>query len=318
MLTPAVLSLGKHCTYHWKSGRNPHLSWNIKESFLYYAFIYPSSSSSQESSSADKASVSDNRDVETQVSKRSEGMNEELRRDPLHDSTGTENQTNNSESEEVQRDISHELGSGRHSVSTHFPKDQNCEICLKTKITRSSCRRRANAVMPRAENFGDFTSADHKVLSEESRNNHRYAVVVQDLATQWLQSYPCKTTTSQETSKNPMKSLEPSRNPSPILESLCVDTTQIRNIPFGALVEYHPMSAKDQSRLHQFGSKVLPGTFLGYALYAVRIWKDKFIPMPRALKVTDAKAAVVKECEKLKKISGMVAVESQKQERCDQ
>ena len=27
----------------------------------------------------------------------------------------------------------------------------------------------------------------------ESRNNHRYAVVVQDLATQWLQSYPCKT-----------------------------------------------------------------------------------------------------------------------------
>ena len=29
-------------------------------------------------------------------------------------------------------------------------------------------------------------------------------------------------------------------------------------------------SAKDQSRLHQFGSKVIPGKFLGYALYA---WK---------------------------------------------
>ena len=87
-----------------------------------------------------------------------------------------------------------ELGSGRHSVFTHFPKDSNCEICLKTKITRASCRRRANALMPRAENFGDFITADHKVLSEEneSRNNHRYAVVVQDLATQWLQSYPCK------------------------------------------------------------------------------------------------------------------------------
>ena len=28
-------------------------------------------------------------------------------------------------------------------------------------------------------------------------------------------------------------------------------------IPFGAMVEYHPNSAKDQSRLHQFGSKVL-------------------------------------------------------------
>ena len=35
----------------------------------------------------------------------------------------------------------------------------------------------------------------------ESRNNHRYAVVVQDKATQWIQSYPCKTKTSQETQR---------------------------------------------------------------------------------------------------------------------
>ena len=42
-------------------------------------------------------------------------------------------------------------------------------------------------------------------------------------------------------------------------------------IPFGAMVEYHPISAKDISRLHQFGPKVLPSIFLGYALYA--IWK---------------------------------------------
>ena len=39
-------------------------------------------------------------------------------------------------------------------------------------------------------------------------------------------------------------------------------------IPFGSLVEYHPFTAKDQSRIHQFGKKVLPGLFLGYALYA--------------------------------------------------
>ena len=44
-------------------------------------------------------------------------------------------------------------------------------------------------------------------------------------------------------------------------------------VPFGAMVEYHPISAKDQSGLHQFGSKVLPGVFLGYALYAAGIWK---------------------------------------------
>ena len=50
--------------------------------------------------------------------------------------------------------------------------------------------------MPKADNFGDFITAYHKVLREgsESRNNHRYAVVVQDLATQWLQSYPCENT----------------------------------------------------------------------------------------------------------------------------
>ena len=36
-------------------------------------------------------------------------------------------------------------------------------------------------------------------------------------------------------------------------------------IPFGAMVENHPISAKELSRLHQFGAKVLPGIFLGYA-----------------------------------------------------
>ena len=38
-------------------------------------------------------------------------------------------------------------------------------------------------------------------------------------------------------------------------------------IPCGSLVEYHPITAKDQSRIHQFGQKVLPGLFLGYTLY---------------------------------------------------
>ena len=44
-------------------------------------------------------------------------------------------------------------------------------------------------------------------------------------------------------------------------------------IPFGSLVEYYPISAKDQSRIHHFGKKVSPGLFLGYALYAGEIWK---------------------------------------------
>ena len=44
-------------------------------------------------------------------------------------------------------------------------------------------------------------------------------------------------------------------------------------IPFGSLVEYHPITAKDQSRIHQFGKKFLPGLFLGYELFAGGIWK---------------------------------------------
>ena len=48
-------------------------------------------------------------------------------------------------------------------------------------------------------------------------------------------------------------------------------------IPFGAMVEYHPISAKDQSRLHQFGAKVLPGIFLGYVLSAGGIWKGDIL-----------------------------------------
>ena len=39
-------------------------------------------------------------------------------------------------------------------------------------------------------------------------------------------------------------------------------------IPFGAMVEYRPTSAKDPSRVHQFGPEVLAGILLGYALYA--------------------------------------------------
>ena len=92
----------------------------------------------------------------------------------------------------------------KHSVYTHLPTDRNCKICQRTKITRAPCRRRIGGTVPRAENFCDLITAEHKVLSEgcESRNNHRYAVVVQDLATQWIQAYPCK---KQDFTKNPEK-----------------------------------------------------------------------------------------------------------------
>ena len=60
-------------------------------------------------------------------------------------------------------------------------------------------------------------------------------------------------------------------------------------IPFGSLVEYHPITVKDQSRIHQFGKKVLPGLFLGYALYAGIIWKgDVLVADLEELETMDA------------------------------
>ena len=172
---------------------------------------------------------------------------------------------------------------------------------------------------------------------------------MQDLPTQWIQAFPCKNKTSQETQRNLQKFLEHGRKPTVIYtdnslefgkacedlswnhctstphrsetngiaeravrrakegtsaallqsglnESWWADSmecyTYLRNvtdllsdgktpydrrfgqpfkgpiIPFGSLVEYYPVSAKDQSRILQFGKKVLPGLFLGYALYA--------------------------------------------------
>ena len=103
----------------------------------------------------------------------------------------------------------------KHSICIHFPKDRNYEICQRTNIKRAPCRRRNSGAVLRAQIFGDLITADHKVLSDncESRNNHRYAVVVQDLATQWIHAHPCKTKTSQETQRSLQKFLEPDRKP---------------------------------------------------------------------------------------------------------
>ena len=96
-------------------------------------------------------------------------------------------------------------------------------ISLKTEIARSVKEPKLQG--PHAEdamakpyfvlkNFGDLITADRKVLSDscESRNNHRYAVVVQDPAIQWIQAYLCKNTTSRETQRSLPKFLKPVRN----------------------------------------------------------------------------------------------------------
>ena len=72
-------------------------------------------------------------------------------------------------------------------------------------------------------------------------------------------------------------------------------------VPFGSLVEYHPFTAKDQSRIHQFGKKALSGLFLGYALYAGGIWKgDMLVTDLEELETMDASEIYSKktQCER--------------------
>ena len=46
--------------------------------------------------------------------------------------------------------------SRKHSIFSHFPKDRNCEVCLRTNMTRAPCRRRTGEALPRAEKNGDM------------------------------------------------------------------------------------------------------------------------------------------------------------------
>ena len=246
---------------------------------------------------------------------------------------------------------------GKHSVYTHFPKDRNCEICKRTKITRASCRRRNSGAVPRPENFGDLIAADHKVLSEgcESRNNHRYAVVGHPNGSSRIRAEQkllrkhkgaCKKSWSPKRKPKvmyiPWNLAKPvkifpgiivrrhhtDRKQMGLLKAQCAEWKKVRLqyccnqvwmknggqipwnalpicetfkisclmgrlhtkdvlenlskgpiIPFGYLVEYCLISAKDQFRIHQIGKKVLPWLFLGYALCAGGIWKGDVLTL---------------------------------------
>ena len=106
--TPAVLSLGTLCedhgnTYHWTGGQKPHLTKNGKRIDCNFSndvpFVVPGLSTSPFASSTPTSSTSSSQDsvfdvsryTENPVIERSGSTSEELRRNPLHRSTETEN-----------------------------------------------------------------------------------------------------------------------------------------------------------------------------------------------------------------------------------
>ena len=120
-----------------------------------------------------------------------------------------------SSSHEVSLEPTRSADMGKTQCLYSLPERPKLRDLPGDQKNKAPCRRCVGRVVLLAEKFGDLITADHKVLSEscESRNNHRYAVVVQDLTSQWIQSYPCKTKTSQETQRSLQKFLELTRKP---------------------------------------------------------------------------------------------------------
>ena len=123
-------------------------------------------------------------------------------------------------------------------------------ISQKTEIARSlkgpklegpHCRRRKGEAVPRAANFCDLITADHKVLSDncESRNNHRYAVVVQDLATQWIQAFPCKTKVHKKTREACKSSWIPRGNQKSFTLTIHWNSAKLVKISPGIIARLH-------------------------------------------------------------------------------
>ena len=170
--------------------------------------------------------------------------------------------------------------SGEHSVYTHS-RDRPEDHTYKVSVQKTHWRSRTSC----QKIFGDLITADHKVLNEgcESRNNHRFTILVQDMATQWIESYPCKTKTAQETPKNLQKFLEPKRKPKVIYTNNSLEVGKAcEDLPWKDCT-----STPHRSETHGIPERVLPcfcerqvifnlglpGLFLGYALNAGWIWK---------------------------------------------
>ena len=247
--TPAVLSLGKLCddhgySYEWVSGQKPGLTKDGKtvicKTDTFVPLVVPGLStnlaSSSSSSSLSQDSLRKRRNwhpgdwchsqkFKTKIKRGATGRIRKIRWQILLTGLRISKKIwkkqncmhphHSSPASDLEYPSTVATKSRKHSIFTHFPKDRNCEVCVRTKMIRASCRRRTGEAPLRAEKFGDLITADHKVLNEgcESRDNHWYAVVVQDLATRWIQSYPCETKSSHETEKSLSKFLEPSHRP---------------------------------------------------------------------------------------------------------
>ena len=222
---------------------------------------------------------------------------------------------------------SRKVASRKHSIYTHFPKDRNCEICKRTKITWALCTERTGDAVHRAEKFGDLITADHRISKQpvhcrgsrvgysmvaiisvqkllrrrkevhESFSSRRKSLKSFVQTILWNLANPVKTyhgilyvyTHRSDTNGIAGRAVRRRKEVTYVVlmqpgldETWWGDSVEchchLRNIedllsaetlyqrrfgepfkgtvvPFGSMVECHPISAKDLSRLHQFGKK---------------------------------------------------------------
>ena len=177
---------------------------------------------------------------------------QELRENLVDDRVPEHRDSHTSCSDEVSLEPTRSVDLGKHSVYTHFPKDRNCEICQRTKITRAPVQKMYWQSRASCKNFGDLI-ADHKVLSDncESRNNHRCAVVVQDLGTQWIQSYRAKQKLHRKTREACKSSWNPRGNQISFTLTIPWNSEKLVKISPGIIARLHHTDPKQMGLLKE-------------------------------------------------------------------
>lgn len=92
----------------------------------------------------------------------------------------------------------------KHNLSTHFPRDPNCEICQVCNVHRAYLHSQVGPQadqLPEPKAAGEMITLDHKILNEDdqSRSNDRVTCVIQDKFSHLIHSYPGESKSAEET-----------------------------------------------------------------------------------------------------------------------
>ena len=199
-----------------------------------------------------ETSKDDNKDIDPVQGNLLRGLPEwleDITEIPVDEGVSASRGTPASNSHESDLERPTKLYRGR-TISLLIPRDRNCEVCKRTKITRALCRKRTcaenNNHRRAVRRIKEGTSA---VLVQSGLDENGGLIL-------WNAIAICKMfRTSYQTGKHLMK----------------------RDLENHAKIEYHHLfSAEDQSRHHQFGKKVLEYSS-DIASFARKIWKGDIL-----------------------------------------